>query len=505
MEMEYSLYQKLREYKNSETVPFHMPGHMRNSVFESWGFPVGMDITEINGFDNLYHASGVLKNSQERLSRLFGTKASYYLVNGSTAGILASVSTCVRRNGQILMARNSHKSAFNAVYLRGLQSRYITPRPSGEPGIHGDIRPETVRHMLESCPDAEAVFVTSPTYDGVVSDIRGISDVVHEKDLPLIVDEAHGAHLYFSPYFPSSAVQEGADLVIQSFHKTLPSLTQSAVLHVCSDRIDTDVLERFLSMYQTSSPSYILMAGLDRCVSFLEEEGKAAFAHYTEKLDYVRDCLAENRIFSLLEPDKCHAYDRSKILLRARVAGGGTHLAELLRQEYHIEVEMEAADYVLALTSVGNRDEDFDRLAGAVTELDRKWEKKENGGNAIADVKELVTEQLQINVKEPVTEHLQKGSAAPEVVTTIAQAMEGAAEGILLSESAGHVSSEFVWIYPPGIPLIVPGERISGHVVKQLENAGRAGLAVQGPADRSGKYIKVMVTVKTEQLQVMEC
>ena len=467
--MAYSLYEKLTDYRYKDMTPFHMPGHMRNPDFASWGFPFEMDITEIDGFDNLHHARGILMESQERLSRLYGSRSSYYLVNGSTAGILASISACVQKNGHILMARNCHKSAFHAVYLRDLHSEYIMPEPAGRYRIHGDIRPEEVRRMLEICPKAEAVFITSPTYDGVVSDIGNIACAVHEKGLPLIVDEAHGAHLIFSGYFPSSAVQEGADLVIQSFHKTLPSLTQSAVLHVCSDRIDRNNLERFLGMYQTSSPSYILMAGMDRCVRFLEEEGEAAFALYTQRLHRAREALASNSILSLIEPQHCHAYDRSKILLSAPGKVGGPRLAGALRERFRIEVEMEAVGYVLALSSVGNRDKDFERLISAVKDLDAEWDP--SGQDMFFE---------------------SRRSVVPEAVMTIAQAMEGPAKEMPLSDSGGHISKEFVWIYPPGIPLIAPGERISSQVIGQLENARRSGLELQGLSDRSGLHIKVV-------------
>ena len=275
------LEQKLNELEQSDIYPFHMPGHKR--AFLPFANPYAIDITEIEGFDNLHHATGILQEAQQKAADLYGAKKTYYLVNGSTCGLLAAISAATRRGDTILMARNCHKAVYHAVELSELKTEYLYPSITKE-GIQGSIHPKDVEEALKRHPKIKAVILTSPTYDGVLSDIRTIAGMVHEKNIPLIVDEAHGAHLGFSENFPASAVSEGADVVIQSFHKTLPSLTQTAVLHRMSERIAPERIRKYLSVYQTSSPSYLLMASIDRCVRILQSRSERYFADLEENL-----------------------------------------------------------------------------------------------------------------------------------------------------------------------------------------------------------------------------
>ena len=256
-----NLYDRLLQYQSSEMYPFHMPGHKRRK--DDFANPFFIDITEIEGFDNLHHAEGILKDAQDRAAALYHSEETYFLVNGSTCGILAAVSACTARGGKILMARNCHKAAYHAAYLRGLDIEYLYPEKEDIFGINGGIHEDIVEKALEEFQDIQAVMITSPTYDGVVSNVEKIAQIVHRKGIPLIVDEAHGAHFGFHEYFPKSSVEMGADLVIHSLHKTLPSLTQTALLHVNGNRVDRECLRKFLDIYQTSSPSYVFMAGMD--------------------------------------------------------------------------------------------------------------------------------------------------------------------------------------------------------------------------------------------------
>ena len=212
---------------------------------------------------------------------MYGTRKSFFSVNGSTAGILTAISASVKKGGQILVARNCHKAVYHAIYLRELVPTYIYPQSDNDLGINGSISVSRVERYLEENPKIEAVFITSPTYDGVVSDVRQIAEAAHKHGIPLIVDEAHGAHFRFSDYFPVSATDLGADVVIQSFHKTLPAMTQTAVLHLCSERVSEKLIRRFLGIYETSSPSYILMSSLDACVAKLEKDSGRLFDEFT--------------------------------------------------------------------------------------------------------------------------------------------------------------------------------------------------------------------------------
>lgn len=283
--MEERLYKKLESYGRSDFYPFHMPGHKRNPLAVDGDFPVERDITEINGFDNLHHAEDLLKRAQEDVARLYGVPESFYSINGSSGAILAAVSAAVDKGGQILVARNCHKAVYHAIYLRELSATYIYPHEDPKLGINGGISPGRVEMYLAENPEIQAVLITSPTYDGIVSDVARIAEIAHHYGVPLIVDEAHGAHFRFSDYFPVSAAQLGADVVINSVHKTLPCLTQTGVIHLCSDRVSREKLKRFLGIYQSSSPSYILMSSIDACMDKLEREGDEMFRVFTENLE----------------------------------------------------------------------------------------------------------------------------------------------------------------------------------------------------------------------------
>ena len=257
--MEERLYKKLESYGRSDFYPFHMPGHKRNPLAVDGDFPVERDITEINGFDNLHHAEDLLKRAQEDVARLYGVPESFYSINGSSGAILAAVSAAVGKGGQILIARNCHKAVYHAIYLRDLGATYIYPHEDPKLGINGGISPSRVEMYLAENPEIEAVLITSPTYDGIVSDVARIAEVVHNHGIPLIVDEAHGAHFHFSDYFPVSAAELGADVVINSLHKTLPSLTQTAILHINGKLANRRRIKKYLDMLQSSSPSYIFI------------------------------------------------------------------------------------------------------------------------------------------------------------------------------------------------------------------------------------------------------
>ena len=374
------LYKKLESYGQSDYYPFHMPGHKRNPDSVRGDFPFERDITEIEGFDNLHHPEDILLEAQKNVSKLYGTKESYYSVNGSTAALLAAISAAVPRKGQILVARNCHKAVYHAMYLRELKPTYIYPQMDMKWWINGGIFPDKVERCLAENPEIKAVLITSPTYDGVVSDVKAIAEITHKYEIPLIVDEAHGAHFHFSNYFPTSAVELGADLVIQSFHKTLPAMTQTAILHNCSDRVDGRLIRRFMGIYQTSSPSYILMASIDACIDTMAAEGYEMFREFTKMLEQARKRLSQCRYICLADPEKdvngVFDYDRSKLIFSTvNSTLTGAQLYDILLERYHIQMEMETETYSLALAAVGDREEGFERLCQAIEEIGKKSKK----------------------------------------------------------------------------------------------------------------------------------
>lgn len=474
--MEDGLYGKLKKYCESDAYPFHMPGHKRR-LMPKWGNPYAVDITEIDGFDNLHHAEGVLKEAQRKAAKLYGSEETHYLVNGSSGGILAAVSACTTMNGKLLMARNCHKAVWHCAQLRGLRTSYLYPRTvrssEGIASLNGSIDPQDVEIMLQKEPDIEAVLITSPTYDGVVSDVASIAEIAHKYGIPLIVDEAHGAHFGFHPYFPESSVKLGADIVIHSLHKTLPSPTQTALLHVNGPLADREKLREYLGVYQTSSPSYLFMAGMDWCVNLLAREGGRLFDEFAVRLQRFYEeaaGLINVHVMRAEKGENIFERDPSKIIITAK-GRNGLWIDNMLRDRFHLEMEMAAGDYALALTSIADTEEGFERLLGALRELDRENE-------------------IWREARECEKTGLPQRVEAKQIFT-IAEAKERTGKNVLLRDSAGEISKEYCYLYPPGIPLLVPGEEISEAMLRQILIYQERGMSLHGIRDYAAKNIVV--------------
>lgn len=474
------LLERLQAYDQSDIYPFHMPGHKRQPELGADAYH--LDITEVEGFDNLHHAQGILEEEQARLAQYIGADRSFFLVNGSTCGILAAISAAAPRGKKLLMARNSHKAAYHALFLRQLEATYIYPS-IGSYDIQGALAPEQIRRALAEDTGVAAVYVTSPTYDGVVSDIEEIAQIAHSYGKPLIVDEAHGAHFGFHPAFPQSAVHCGADLVIQSVHKTLPAFTQSAVLHLCSDRIRAEALEEFLDIYESSSPSYVLMAGMSRLVPFLKTEGEIRFSKLAENLQWFYEKSRKLRCLHVIQEedfDKTDSFarDPSKILISTRDCNmNGRQLYDRLLTKYHLQMEMCSGEYVTALCSLMDRAEGFERLADALFDIDASLQRSETAERGFVSRMYRQREQ----------------------VYTIAEAMENVHETVELAASVGKVSAEYVYLYPPGIPLLVPGERIDADFVCDVREMKERGMMPEGMRDMRAEFINVIAM--TERLE----
>lgn len=472
-----SLYDKLMAYTDSDYYPFHMPGHKR-TMFLDMKSPFAYDITEIDGFDNLHEAEDILAEGMQRAAKLYQTLQTYYMVNGSTGGLLAGIAASVKKGDKILIARNCHKAVYNAVFLNELRPVYLYPVMEAEYQIAGVITPKKVQEAFDESPDIAAVVITSPTFDGVVSDVQAIADIVHANGGVLIVDEAHGAHFPFCDRFPESALRKGADLVIQSLHKTLPSLTQTAVIHRNSERVSKRRLEKYLSIYQTSSPSYVFMAGIDRCLNFLSDS-KSEFAEYISLLDQFYEKTKDLVNLSVWSPQrdaKTYDKDTSKLILGVNHPDfSGVWLYEQLLNRYHIQPEMVMKDYVLCLSSIGDTKEGFDRLSDALHELDHSM--------GAADASES-SECSQSVDHQTLT--------APKLVYLPSEVEDYKTEAIELVKAAGHVTAEYIYLYPPGIPLLVPGEEVSKELLGQLEKFQKAGLSLRGMSDHSGKHLWIV-------------
>ncbi|MCI8550275.1 MAG: decarboxylase [Lachnospiraceae bacterium] len=456
------LYERLTAYGNSNVYPLHMPGHKRKGEKFSFGNPFTIDITEIDGFDNLHHPTGILKEAMENAAAVYGVEKSYFLVNGSSCGILAAISACVSFGGKLLVARNCHKSVYHGMILQRIAPVYLCPDMVSGWGMSSAVSPEMVEDALLKNPEVEAVLITSPTYEGIVSDIRGICEISHKHGIPVIVDAAHGAHFSFWDICESASFC-GADLVVESLHKTLPSLTQTAILHKNSLWVDETRLEWYLQVYQTSSPSYVLMASMDSCIGYAAgKEGKEDMASYVGELQDFRkkmEALSHTEILSEGEAGG-FSYDISKLVIRA-AGWSGKELYEKLRRDYQIQPEMCTENYVVLMTSMADNSVVFHHLFAAFVDINKKC-----SGNC-GKLKEKKDD------FQPFPE--------PQVVLIPALAIEKKKIPFSLEQCEGRISGEFAYLYPPGIPILVSGERVTLQVIETLKRYEKKGFEVLGP------------------------
>lgn len=454
------LYDKLKKYSNSDYYGFHMPGHKRNIQRFGTGIPYGIDITEIEGFDDLHHAASVIKEAEERAARLYKAEETHFLINGSTVGILSAILGTTERGDKTLVSRNCHKSVYHAIFLNELNPVYVYPEYEKELQINGEVTVESICRALEANRGVKAVMLVSPTYEGVLLDIKSIAEAVHRYGIPLIVDEAHGAHFGFSTYFPENANTKGADIVIHSVHKTLPAMTQTALIHMNGDIVDRDRVRSFLHILQSSSPSYVLMASIDYCMDILERREPDLFREYAWNIESLRRELDELKHLKII---KTGEFDNSKFIISVKDANiTSKELYRILLEKYHLQMEMASGSYVLAMTSVGDTEEGLKRLREALFEIDAELETV-----AAVDGKESMPEIPRL----PIVLN------SSEVLKNVRR------DGISYlkwSMAVGKVAAEYAYIYPPGIPFVVPGERITAEASAYLERYDSLGFTIEG-------------------------
>lgn len=375
------------------------------------------------------------------------------------------------------MARSCHKSAYHGAYLRNLTVSYLWPAYLKEYDVYDAVTPEQIREALEREPDIRAVLIVSPTYEGRISDVEAIAGVVHEKGIPLIVDEAHGAHLGLAKGFLPNSCQAGADLVIHSVHKTLPSLTQTALLHVNGERIDRELLRRFLHIYQSSSPSYLLMASIDNALQYVEAQGQEAFKSFRRLYGEMMERLAECRHLRLLS-DVQGRQDIGKLLISVKQTDlTGRQLYEILLDKYHLQAEMAAESCVLAMFTVNDGEEAYRRMTEALVEIDASL--TVSPAEDKFEEKAVNLEYREIFVKA-LKDSGEYGHVPYRDAIPLSAAWDMPAEEISLEESVGRYAGEFINLYPPGIPLLVPGERMTKELCRRIQEAQGQGLTVQG-------------------------
>lgn len=450
--------------------PLHMPGHKRNTTLVGSDFPYHRDITEISGSDNLHDMSGVILEECNRAASLWGAAGAHILVGGSTCGLLAAIRAYGGHDRSVVVARNSHKSVYNGIELCRLRPTYLYPEIDACSGICKGISPTQVDRVLADAPNAKLVIVTSPTYEGVTSDIAGIAGVVHARGAMLLVDAAHGAHLGLGNFAPHP-VTLGADVVICSLHKTLPAPTQTALALVGKCCPSPSALATQLAVFQTSSPSYILMEESARCIRLMEQKGTELTEAWLSRLvafERAVSGLAHLRLlFRGQLPSGIWGYDPGKLVISTRGTSLTGHaLADILRNDYNIEIEMAASNYIIAMTSLADTAEGLDRFARALCEIDVRIEANESA--SVCTLPQL------------------HAPYAPWQVNDLPSMP------VPLASADGYVAAEYVWAYPPGIPLVVPGEYVDGELSQTLAELQACGTELHSTSGGMPKTILVI-------------
>ena len=479
-----NLYQYLKEY-SKEIYPMHMPGHKRNFSIVGETPLREIDVTEVEGTDDLHDPEGIILKSMEKTAELYGSYFCRYVVNGSTCGILSAIYAFTERGDRVLVARNCHKSVYNAINICGLLPVYVTPEYDDEFSINGSISPALVEKALNQYPDIKLCVLTSPTYEGVVSDISAISKILHKKNIPLVVDEAHGAHLGFSEYFPKGAIKSGADCVIHSTHKTLPCLTQTAAVHICKSLWEGEKLQEArqklteaLGIFETSSPSYVLMSSIDQCMNYLSENSEKVFESYKNMLKDFSEKAKDLKHIKILckgndrkENHKSfYDFDSGKLVISLKNTSlGGAEFEKILREKYKIQTEMTSLNYCVAMTSFCDSEKGFEMLFNALSHIDQEYG----------------AENIFINENT-------MGGKIIEPPVSIYEAQKCQKEYVSLEEAEGKICGEYVFAYPPGIPIFAPGELITKELTEEIKSLYKAKINLKSSGGNIPEKILVL-------------
>ncbi|WP_432406285.1 aminotransferase class I/II-fold pyridoxal phosphate-dependent enzyme [Wukongibacter sp. M2B1] len=474
------IFNELSKLSKRNMVSFHVPGHKNGKIFEKYSLEINnnigqFDITEIPGSDNLHAPEGIIKEAQERAKSFYGGDHTFFLINGTTCGIVSMIMSVTNPGDKIIVQRDCHRSVISGMILGGIVPAYVKPQVNSSLLLSMALTPDSIEKAIKENPDAKAVIITYPNYYGICSDIEKIVDIVHKYNKILIVDEAHGAHLKLSDKLPISALDAGADMVVQSTHKTLPSFTQSSMLHVKGKRVDIDKLKTMLALNQSSSPSYLLMGSLDMAMTILAQEGNFLMEKLIENINDFTKEIEEIEGLSLVSKEFIGKYgvkdiDVTKLTLNMGSLGiEGTRLEEILRKKYNIQVEMADIYNILAVSSIANDRNDFSRFSRAL--------------KAIHDDKKIPHRKVELP---------EFSFGIPKMEVLPRAAVYSEKKSVQFIKSCGRISGEYIIPYPPGIPLICPGEVISEEVIKYVQTLKNLGISVIGTSDESLNTIKVI-------------
>lgn len=461
---------KLEQLRDEGIISFHVPGHKMGKIFDKLGYNdilekiYTLDTTEIEGTDNLHNAKEVIKQSQERAARVFNSDKTIYLVNGSTCGIQAAIMSTCPPKSKIIVNRDCHQSVINSCILGDITPVYIDSEICRETNILKGINYSKAKEIIDNNLDAKAIILTYPTYYGETYNLQDICNYAHDKDMIVIVDEAHGAHLELSDRLPKSAINLGADIVIQSTHKTLPSFTQSSMVHIKGNRVDYNKLLSILRIIESSSPSYLFMSSLELAVDIYEKHGKELMESLLNNIDKFKDKFKSNHDVYIY-----NEMDKTKIFISLKNIGmTGYELDEILRSEYKMQCELSNHYGVLLICTIGNEEEDFICLETALKDILNKYKNK----GSIEDTDYPVS--------------------IPKMKLTPREAFYKEKKRVKLKDSIGKISGEYIIPYPPGISLISPGEIISEEIITYIHQGLKDGMIISGIKDSNLEFIDII-------------
>lgn len=471
------LYEAMKEYQLDRVVKFDVPGHkggrgnkaLRDFLGEAC---MRNDVNSMKPLDNLCHPVSVIKEAQQYAADAFGAENSIFIVNGATGAVQAMVMSVCKAGDKIILPRNVHRSAINALVVCGAIPVYVNPGVNNDLGIPLGMTPEEVEAAILANPDAKAVLVNNPTYYGICSDLRKIVEIVHRHGMKVLVDEAHGTHFYFGDGLPPSAMSCGADMASVSVHKTGGSLTQSAIL-LLGKGIDPNYVRQIINLTQTTSASYLLMVSLDLARQNLALHGREFYAKTVEFADYARKEINAIGGYYAFGEELCdgkafYAFDKTKLSVHTRAMGlAGIEVYDLLRDEYDIQIEFGDIGNILAYISMGDRMPELERLISALADIRRRFERDKVG---------LLSQEY----------------IEPRVMMSPQEAFYAEKESLPLRETEGRICSEFVMCYPPGIPVLAPGEVITADILRYITYAKEKGCSMTGPQDEAIERLNVI-------------
>ena len=475
------IYEALEQFRRMRIVPFDVPGHKRGrgnpELSELLGDRcVNIDVNSMKPLDNLCHPVSVIKAAEELAAEAFGAAHAFLMVGGTTSAVQSMALACCKKGDKIIMPRNVHRSIINALVLCGARPVYVNPDVDRHLGISLGMKVEQVEQAIRDNPDAVAVFVNNPTYYGICSDLRTIVEAAHSHGMKVLVDEAHGTHFYFGENFPVTAMAAGADMASVSMHKSGGSLTQSSLLLVGKD-MHPGYVRQIINLTQTTSASYLLLASLDISRRNLALRGREAFARVAELAEYAREEI--NRIGGyyafgdeLVNRDSVYAFDPTKLSVHTLDIGlAGIEVYDILRDEYDIQIEFGDLGNMLAYLSIGDRKQEVERLVSALADIKRRYQKDKTG-------------------------MLSQEYIPPRVVMTPQESFYAPKEQLPIQEAEGRICSEFVMCYPPGIPILAPGEEITDEIIEYILYAKEKGCSMTGPEDEKIEKLNVVTEKK---------